>query len=374
MIDTMGLRSPSLSEETAQSIERYLKTRTGVDNASGEVEYQFVSGTLPGSFSENVSVNVRRQDFKTFIHKGKAVTSLYDVEPFLRIEGSVHKALLGHNVFGGPLEPEAAARWFIADIERRMRVQLPPAESWFFERLDWAEAYNLGSYEACEEFINGMAWARYPRRKVNRYCSESVFFPGTTSAYKVYHKGPEFQKHDYKRLNVTWNRARVTLLQETANNYLRSEVSIKSKKLQADFGQKPSIVKVTREYLENVHDRETARVAKEGKSDMETVRNAEEVRARLLDVYGDRLGKVLFGTWSEFVMVGEKTVRHAMPRATFYLHRQQLAAAGVSWVGTDVVVQKSSRIPAGFSLCRSDPRRLTTEAPEVTLALAAYTA
>eukprot|EP01035_Chromulina_nebulosa_P011614 gene11615-15520_t len=35
---------------------------------------------------------------------------------------------------------------------------------------------------------------------MQKYGNESIFVPGTTTTIKLYHKGPEFQKNDRKRL------------------------------------------------------------------------------------------------------------------------------------------------------------------------------
>lgn len=371
MLDTVGLRSPEISEFEAYRIEHYLQSKYAINNSTGEEVYCIVAGSLPGSFTSSISVRVKREDFVTRSVNGKSVTDVEKCGPYLRIEGSVHKALQGHNVFGGPLEPVSAVRWFLADVGGRLGIELPSWDTWVYERVDWSEVFDLGSFEACEEYLGGMVFARYPRRKVLKYGRECVLFPGTTTATKAYHKGPEFAKNSHREFSAFFGQDSATLLQRTANNFLRFEVSIKSKKLQADFGKKPSVVMLKREYLETLHDREIARIIREGKQDMETVRNNEDVRRRLYSVYGQRLGNTLFGTWSALVMVGEDSVRESMSRPTFYRQRQQLQAACVAWVGTDVIVRESC-IPQGFSPVRSDPRRLVTEAPEVSAALMAF--
>jgi II/X family phage/plasmid replication protein len=165
----------------------------------------------------------------------------------------------------------------------------------------------------------------------------------------------------------------VAALQEMANRLLRFEVSIKSRKLKADFGEQPTVVMMTRDYLEGVHDGEMARLVREGKDDMETVRKHNEVNARLHQVYDKRLANDLFGVWLQFAALGEKVARQHIPRSTFYWQRKKLQEAGISWNAADVqVIESSSAIPAGFSPVRSDPRRLTGEAPEVSAALFPY--
>jgi II/X family phage/plasmid replication protein len=379
MLDTLALRSPSISSDDAAAIERHLRTRLGVLNATGEVEYEFVSGSLPGSWASSIAVNVRRDDWVSVRRPGQKRPDVVKVpcEPHLRVEGSVHKALLGHNLEGGPLEPLPAARWFLDDIGRRVGIELPPADSWCFDRVDWCEVFNLGSYEPVEAYLSAMSFARYPRRKVLRYSSECVLFPGTTTAFKAYHKGPEFSKHSYRKLanSAEFALSSVEKLQHQANCLLRFECSIKAKKLMADFsGQRPCINQVSREYLEQVHDRESARVLREGKGDMETVRKTADVKARLFEVYGERLANVLYGTWLQLAAIGEDEVKRGMRRSTFYEQRKFLQDAGIAWTGSDVFIAPTSAIPADFSPVRNSRYRLTQEDPRVTFALAPYAA
>lgn len=373
MLDTLALKSPPLPEGAAQAVEHHLKTRLCLVNSTGEAEYEFVSGSLPGSFSSSVSVNVCREEFVALPRRGK---SGHDVvkracEPFLRIEGSVHKAMLGHNVYGGPLEPARAAAWFLTDVSRRLELVFPPAADWRYDRVDWAEVFHLGSFESCQAFIQAMSLARYPRRKVNRYAAETVMFAGGTTAFKVYHKGPEFSKNSFRRLACSSEFAvsSVEKLQGKANNLLRFECSIKAKKLIADFGQRPLIRDVTRSYLESVFDRENLRVLREGQAEMDTVRKRYDVHERLHALHTAPLAASLFVTWFNLGALGEAATRDQMARPTFYRHRKLLQEAGVSWTGTDAVFRETL-IPADFSPVRSNFRRLTDEAPEVTRALA----
>src|SRR5205085_341409 len=77
----------------------------------------------------------RGQDDRSLVRK-------HDCPPYLTIEGSVHKALLGHNIFGGPLHVSQACRWFVADVGARLGLALPPADAWEVGRVDWAEVYD----------------------------------------------------------------------------------------------------------------------------------------------------------------------------------------------------------------------------------------
>jgi len=382
MLDTVKLKSPSIGEETAAHISNFLVERSGVDMSTGEELYRLCSGSLEGSWSSSVAVNVHRRDYKVFepLRPGqKAVTELVDVPPFLTVEGSVHKAMMGHNVFGGPERLQPALAWLVADLERRFVCPLPPWDTWELHKCDVTEVYDLGSYGGCSQFLHGLGLARFPRRQVARYGDECVFFKGVTTTLKFYHKGPEFAKHskDYARacrqaMGEKASREHLFGIQSMANNYLRVECSIKSRKLKELGDGIASAMHTRLELLEAVHDRDTLRVLKEGQQDMETVRTTDEVRARLYEVYDARLAKTLFGTWLELTAIGEDAVRGKTPKKTYYRHRTQLADAGISWSATDVYIREQSFIPAGFRPVRSDPRRVCGESLEVRKALMPY--
>ncbi len=374
MIDTLKLKSPPISEEMACQIERQLQTRSNVDNTTGEVLYEFTSRSLKGSFESSVSVNVAREDFVYFPPtisnpSARGVTEKVACAPFLVIEGSVHKAMLGHNVFGGPVSVVGATSWFLDDTSARLECVFPHWSKWVVLRLDWAEAYSLVSFEAVAQYLHGLGIARYPRRNLVNYDGETVQFAGTTTTTKFYHKGPEFSKNGRAKLERTTNRAYASDVQEKANNLLRVEVTIKSKKLKAQHGEHPHPQDISLDWIRDLYDVEVGRVLKEGHVDMKRIRTTDEVERRLYEVYGPKLAAILFGTWLRLAAQGETAVRSKLPRPTYYRHRKKLADAGCACEGTDVYLREDSLIPANFRPVRSDSRRLTDESPLVKEAL-----
>jgi hypothetical protein len=156
---------------------------------------------------------------------------------------------------------------------------------------------------------------------------------------------------------------------------MRAEVQIKARKLDDDYGHKPTVSEVTEGYLKPVHDREMARLIREGSSHMKTVRKQKDVLQRLHSLHDQRLAGVLFGTWFQLSTLGEGITRQHIARPTFYRHRKMLQDACVSWVGSDVLVLDNvASFPQDFSPVRTDPRRLTGEDPEVAAKLAPYRA
>lgn len=397
MLDTVGLTSPYLSEQDAAKIEQACVLRSAVELATGDVQYALTTGSLAGSWDSRVSVRVEREEWvaeppsvaarlastqgaevevewvegrqvarSTGIKRLRPTVCKMPCPPYVVVEGSVHKALMGHNVYGGPCAPALSLAWFVDNVGGRLGVSLPYAEDWQVRRVDWAEAYELPNFEAVEEYISGLNMAQFPRRQVVRYGSESLFSPGRTTTVKVYHKGPEFHEHDRRRLRDYVEEFDLYDLQARANRIMRFETSIKARKLSDDFSGKPLVVDLTREYLERVHDREAARLLKEANHDMETVRTHQAVSRRLHEIYDGRLANTLFGTWMQLAALGEKEVKNTLTKPTFYRQKKQLSDAAISWNAADVYIcPRTSAVPSGFSPVRGDRHRLIGEHPIV---------
>ncbi len=414
MLDTVKLKSPPLGEDQAAEIERECLRRSAVHMGTGELVYELTSGSLEGSWDSRVSVRVLRSEW-VYVEPEKRVTVdetehrykamwrmtgdgwqrrarkgrdrrvaevkpgysvLVLCEPYVVVEGSIHKAMMGHNVYGGPEDWLSAVRWFIFELIDRHQLMLPlPADRWEVRRADWAECYELPDFAAVEEYVWGLNSAQYPRRSVARYGQESIFAPGRTTALKAYHKGLEFAKHDSRRLSCHLPARDLEELQHRANRILRWETSVKAKKLDADHSGKPLVSEISTEYLRKLHYREVRRLVREGEAEVKTVRKQKDVRDRLLQVYDQRKAGLLLGTWHQLVTLGEKETRRHIPPRTYYRHKKQLIEAGVTWVGSDVlVVPKASSLPADFSPTERSPYRLAGEDPAVVAQLAPYRA
>jgi II/X family phage/plasmid replication protein len=379
MLDTVKIQSPFLDENLAQRIESQLKLRQSVDLSTGEIDYAFISGDLEGSYDHRIAVRVLRERWES--HRVKLsdgrrfnLTEQVPSPPHLSVEGSVHKAMLGHNISGGPCDVRAALRWFVGFIGDGLGERLPPADYWQVRRLDWAEAFDLGDFAVVEEWVRWVSGAAYPRRKPLKHGAQSISFPGFSTTLKAYHKGPEFDAHDRRRLKDSkLSPEAVERLQRASNSVLRLEVGIKARKLDADHGGPPLVGQISETYCMDLYERETARMLREGQRDMDTVRKYDAVESRLYSLHSRTLAAQLLATWVRFSTKGEDEARKRMTPRTFYRHRRQLVEAGVSWHGTDVhLVERFSLVPAGFSPTLRDPRRMTGEAPEVVRFLEPY--
>ena len=195
--DTVKLKSPSIDRTVMKRIEQQCILRSGCDLATGEVLYELFTGDLLGSWDSRISVVPKYEDWVT---DKLGRPRLHACEPYLLVEASVHKVMLGHNVYGGPTDFKQAARYLVALVEKLLDTELMPADCWTVHRVDVAHVYDL-SKPACKEFFDSIQLRNFPRRqkKAAKY-DMAVYFAGKTTTVKFYHKGEEFNLHDRSRL------------------------------------------------------------------------------------------------------------------------------------------------------------------------------
>jgi II/X family phage/plasmid replication protein len=369
MLDTVKLRSPYIDEDAAAAVTRALSTRKGYDGPTGLLKYEVVGDELRGSYDHRVRVALlRKKHVKVEGKGGKTNIVLEDCPPYLEIEGSVHKAMLGHNVCGGPVNIHGAVSWFVFDVMRRLDYALPSGGGWQVRRLDWAECYLLGETRV-RDYLYSLRQAAYPRRKVDTYGGTGIAAYGFNDSTKFYHKGPEFRKHDAPRLRKAVDSAGsqwYTHLQMLADQVLRCEVELRAPLLDRAFGRPPLVHEITREWVAGIWENRVHRVLREGKTDVEIVRTNDAVKRRLIDTYGSRGGRALYATWVALAHYGEDRAREDLPRATFYRHRKMLVDAGCSWRSTDVaILDNPGTVPPDFAPTLLDRRRMVGVDPQV---------
>lgn len=377
-IDTVKLKSPCLGRKMVQTIERQCKRWQQVDT-TGEILYEITKGELLGSWDSRISIRPMREDH---ILNKNGRPELHACEPYIILECSAGKVFNGQNIYGNVVNFHGTCQALIDKIAGLLEVTFPKAKRWVVRRVDWAENYSL-PFVAIQEFFEGIYTIQFPRRKAHKYGDHAVYFPGSTTTVKIYHKGLEFAKHDSHRMkyfftqyrsykfpgaataNTQWVRKKIEAHQRLANNRMRVEVEIHADKLDADFGHKPHVDEVTDEYLTRLHDREVKRLMREGKSGMDTVRLSKAVSERLNTFYGETLGNRLHGFWCQLATNGEADCRKKYKPRTFYHNRKQLTDASVSWNSTDVkLIRSQGVLPVDFAPLRTDPRLCTAQVRE----------
>src|SRR3990167_1080820 len=97
--DTVKLRSPFLDPSIMARIEAQCILRSGMHMGTGEVLYELHAGELLGSWDSRIAIKPMHEEH---VCDKNGVTRYAPCEPYLIVEASVHKAMLGHNVYGGP--------------------------------------------------------------------------------------------------------------------------------------------------------------------------------------------------------------------------------------------------------------------------------
>jgi len=368
--DTIKLKSPPMDRGTIQRIEQQCIMRQGMDMSSGELLYELFTGQLLGSWDSRISVIPKYEDW---INDKNGTPRLQPCEPYLLVEASVHKVMLGHNVYGGPTNFQEAARYLVALVEKLLDTELMPADYWTVHRVDVAHVYKL-SKASCKLFFDGIQLMSFPRRQRNSAKYDmAVYFAGKTTTVKFYHKGSEFSVHDRSRLrsffrilfahiygpdekNTTRVDRKLKALQRLADQRLRVEVEIHSDKLQYDLGRNPQVRELTDAYLERIHDTEIERLMREGKQGMETVKTTRAVLARLQANYPGAQATRLYGFWTSLTTLGDEVARQQYTKPTFYRNRKALEEVGISWRGTDIVVTANDSPIHDFTPQRVDRR------------------
>lgn len=395
-IDTVKLRSPTIDESLANYLHNQTILKTGIDLSTGEELYSITSGQLEGSWDSRISFNVLRKDW---VSGPSGRTEQVDCDPYILVETSLHKVFYGQNVFGQVENFGERCRLFIdllGELFGLDQEALPSAHRWQVRRVDWAEVFRL-TPAAIAEFFRGISHCKFPRRsaKSAKYGVNSVHFPGSFTTLRLYHKGPEFKAHEVSRVRKAlsfyyqkqraeylqvndWFRGeesggnfdamrtgdfrtlvekRIKALQRLADNRLRAEVQINAEKLVYDFGHFPLVSEVSDDYLKKVHDDEVFKLLREGKTEMETVRTYDQVKARLNSVYGKRRANNLFSFWLQMATRGEDVMREEIGRSQFYVNRRELVDAGVSWLASNVVIiSNDAALPRDFVPLRSNSR------------------
>lgn len=394
-VDTVKLRSSEIDEGTASMLERQCVLKQGMLIETGEILYEITSGNLEGSWDSRISFKVNREDWVTVGGR----LDLVPCKPFVTVECSLHKFFYGQNVYGNPVGFQGLCRMFInllgellhdgegLDEANPAFHLFASADQWQVRRVDWAEMFRL-SQGAQAEFFRALKNCKFPRRalKEAKY-DTAVHFPGKFTTLRIYGKGREFKEHEWSRLRraltqylmrqvgearhdksmkVVWDytahtyiEKKLSALQRLANNRLRAEVQINADKLHHDWeGRYPLVSEVTDEYLIQVFEKDMFKLLKEGRSEMETVRTYDLVKARLNDLYGKRSANNLLAFWMQMAARGEEAIRPEYSKSQFYDNRKKLVDAGISWNSSDVfIVPGDTALPRDFKPLPADPRR-----------------
>lgn len=232
MLDTVGFYVP-----TTKKIAKMIKTsgiRTAkMNQTTGIVFYDHSSLQFSPSWSSKINIQLLEKNYQLDLRLRKSF--LTSCPPYLKIEFSACKYLLGHNV-------DSIHLGMLVDVVHKLRkdlkshfdIDLPGIDSWFPYRLDTCVNYVMPSLSSVTNYLTYIKRLDYVRRKKIEhrqldyaeqdmvasgfYCSSSY------DTFKIYSKGLEHKKHSTMQYNSA---AEAADLQTRANNILRFEVENK---------------------------------------------------------------------------------------------------------------------------------------------------
>jgi len=372
MYDTVVLKSPEIDLETKDKILNFCNRYEGIDFATGEILYSFTRGELEGSYDYRIRICV---DNMEYVKEDTLTPVKVRTYWHVKVECSLHKLMMNHNCFGGPCDIQRSIAYLVKFLEEVMDVKFPVYHWWEVYQVDVARIFRFQDKQICKKIIENLKNSYYSRRKPMVF-DTSVMFSGSTTTNKFYWKGPEFEKHDYKRINKyirrevdlsysedNGDRKRSSLVMlkmkydkilERAMRIIRFECSVKFRKLKELFdSEKVFVYMLHDKTLENCMNEELRKIIKEDDS-MDIVRRSDLVLERLKSLFDTRLANSLYSVWCQIVQFGEEKTRKEMSKATFYKYRKLLIESGVSWTCSTVNLKLFSIVPADFSFLNNN--------------------
>ena len=355
MLDTVVLESPFLDKSTFSKLKTNVIKKLAIDCNTGDILYSFTTSNLVGSFDYRIRVFLDDSKYK------------------VTVECSLAKLLQGHNVIGNPIDWYKSVCYLVNFLSVQFNVDLPCFYFWEVKRVDIAFIYDLYNLDSVRYFIDSLKDLSYPRRSRYIYGSDTIYWAGSTTTIKFYAKGPEFKRHDYKRIKNCFGVTNANLLLEIAKRLLRVEVEIRGRKLKYIFGEYPKVSQLDINFFNKIYDEEINKIMCNKKDyfkgDVSVKRFADDVYNVLLSNYSNKLAKSLFGTWQMLCNLGVDKTKKILSNSTFYRHRRLLSDVGVVWYGTDIefiddVKLKNDRlnknvvIPSDFCLDRVNNKYL----------------
>ena len=324
MIDTIKIYS-AISKDIYNIIYNNSIVKSSVDRKYGEIMYEIINDHLEGSYSSSLSVRV-----------GSSAKYLsLDTAYVLEIEGSYHKIWKGFNSHDGVYNLQYIVNEFIKLVENAYNIELPALEKWYLQRIDIAKCFDIENQKNVCEYINSLSACRYSRRKLKFYANECLYFSGTTTTLKIYNKWIEFQKHDQKKFyNTNFN---LENYYNTIKGFIRFEVEIKKKKLQSMFGiDKKHISVKDLEYweFEKVWSDEFMKLFGMLEKDLKIVRGKEDVKKRLVTLYGANKGLRLYNFYCAIQLNGLDFIKKDMSKTAYYRNIKELKECRIDYSQT----------------------------------------
>lgn len=324
MIDTVKIYT-AIDSEIYEEVYNNSIVKSSINKKDGELLYEVINDSLEGSYSSKLSVRV-----------GCGIKyNLPDLGYYIEIEGSYHKIWKGYNSHDGIYNLQYIVKRFIELAENSYNIKLPTYDKWYLQRIDIAKCFDIENQLNVCDYINSLSACRYARRKLKFFANESLYLSGTTTTLKIYNKSLEFQKHDLKKFKDT--EFNIENYLNNIKGFIRFECEIKKKKLQSMYGidKKHISVKDLEYYeFEKIWSDEFMKLLGMLESDLKIVRGKEEVKKRLLTIYGTVKGMRLFNFYCTIQLNGIDFIKKDTSKSAFYRNIKELKEAKVDYSQT----------------------------------------
>ena len=363
MLDTVVMTTEYLTEPEYQIIQAQLQARSGVEPVTGEVKYL--------RYVASIAVPTTGIVLRFTVDTAKWVKMPGERQPYkvqsksFRVEGSVHKAMHGHNVYGGESDPQAALSWLLNVVGEMLSCPMPSLNHWCLVRADFAASFDLGNLANVRGWIRAKNLVVYPRREMEFFSDLGFRAVGTTTTLKCYAKGPQFHKEGgYQVLLKCSSPEHAFEVSRIADRTLRCEIEMKAPLLAK---QSDNAEGVLEGFMRFTYEHEWRKLLRPIDSDSRTIHTAVEVASRLESSYPDGWLH-LYLVWCAVAIRGEAWYRTQVDASTWYKSKIKLEASNVSWVDTDVLTLGGPQDLADFFPSLDEARRLTEILPYTRIA------
>lgn len=298
-------------------IQNFSNVKTSFNNETGQIHYKIVNDNIEGTYSSNLSIRIGEGGKYNFAH-------MY----YLEIEGSYHKIKKGYNSHNGYYNLQFVCYELIKIVENNYKIKLPALRHWFLQRIDIAICYDLKNQANVTSYINNLSSCNYPRRNIKHYEGETVYLTGSTTTIKIYNKLKEFNKHDKKKFKDT--NFDISSYLNQIQGFVRFECEIKKPKLKKLYNS--NYVRINRIYykdLKEVWKKEFQKFFKLIENDFSIIRDKEEVRKRLSNLYRPIRAKNLFNFYLLILVEGIQEIKRRTNKSTYYKNISDLRKANI---------------------------------------------
>jgi II/X family phage/plasmid replication protein len=225
MIDTVGVFVP-IDDDLFEYLKGVAIKTERTDRMTGDVIFEYYNFEVPAeTWNHKILFKIDNRYWTR--DPQLKITVLEEGLPYIRFEFSVPKVLFGNNLYSASMEDLITACDLVCNSFRAFfEVDIPYITEWYLNRLDVCANFILENAKQVKAVISDMSDLDYTRRNATIYKNETIYFSSRVNTLKIYAKGPEFKKHDAKRIYEDHKRS---ALQAIANKIIRCEVELKAR-------------------------------------------------------------------------------------------------------------------------------------------------